>query len=85
MDKITTFFRYALLLAIFGMGTIAFIVLIGEEDTDSHLTFGEFFFIKSGAMGILYFLYRAVKYLCEKGLLPDRFIQAMSDMADEEI
>lgn len=85
MNKVTTIFKYALLVAIFGIGTIAFIVLIGEESPDNPLTFGEFFFMKAGAMGILYFLYRAGKYLYEKGLLPDKFIRAMSDLEDEEI
>lgn len=84
MNKVATFFKYALLVAIFGMGTIAFIVLIGEESPDNPLTICEFIFMKAGAMGILYFLYRAGKYLFEKGMLPERFIKAMSDL-DEEV
>lgn len=85
MNTVTTFFKYALLAAIIGVGMMAFIVLIGEESPDSPLTFGQFFLMKAGAMGILYALYRIGKLLLEKGLLPDSFIKYMNEIDKEEV
>lgn len=75
--------QWTLFLLLLCIGIIAFMVFVGEESSDSHLTIGEFFFMKTGAFGILYVLYRAGKYLYNNGMLPKYVMDELSKEEDE--
>lgn len=51
-------------------GLYSFLILIGDEATDSPFTLGQFFILKTAAMINLIGCYHGGKWLHKRGLLP---------------
>lgn len=70
-------------LAVMCVGTVAGMMIVGEEDPDSPMTMGEFFLLKAAAFIAIYLCYRLFKHLYENGMLPKYIIDELNK--EEEI
>lgn len=70
-------------LAVMCVGTVAGMMIVGEEDPDSPMTMGEFFLLKAAAFIAIYLCYRLGKYLYENGMFPKYIIDELNK--EEEI
>lgn len=70
-------------LAVMCVGTVAGMMIVGEEDPDSPMTMGEFFLLKAAAFLAIYLCYHLFKRLYKNGMLPKYIIDELNK--EEEI
>ena len=75
--------QWTMFLAVMCVGTVAGMMIVGEEDPDSPMTMGEFFLLKAAAFIAIYLCYRLFKHLYENGILPKYIIDELNK--EEEI
>lgn len=77
--------QYALLLTVMFVATVAFMVLLGEDNPGHPITAGELLLMKAGATGVLYLCYRIGKFLYRNGMLPKRVTDEIEKTEKEDV
>ena len=61
--------QWAIVLALFGVGFLAFMIIAGDDDPANPLPLGKWFLIKAVAAALIYTCYRVGRFLYSLGLL----------------
>ena len=84
LPKMRTLLQYAILAGLFIIGTIAILMILGEEAPDSQLSLFEFFVLKILAGFTLFGIYHAGVWFKNHNLLPLSFIRELEAAKEEE-
>lgn len=84
LPRTRTLLQYVTLAGLFIIGTIAVLMILGEEAPESKLSLVEFFVLKILAGFALFGIYHASVWFKKHNLLPLSFIRELEDAKEEE-
>lgn len=84
LPRTRTLLQYVILAGLFIIGTIAVLMILGEEAPESKLSLFEFFVLKILAGFALFGIYHTGVWFKNHNLLPLSFIRELEDAKEEE-